>query len=93
MHKDNAIVEDPTLLDWQSVIDKTADKKEFVVKNDLTKAVSVEQDIYSKEILGKVGEPEKEDATEDTNNGVDIEVMEQDIVQRLTHYHLLRRRK
>lgn len=79
VHKDNAIVEDPTLLDWQSVIDKTADKKEFVVKNDLTKAVSVEQDIYSKEILGKVGEPEKEDATEDTNNGVDIEVMKADI--------------
>ena len=79
VHNDNAIVEDPTLLDWQSVIDKTADKKEFVVKNDLTKAVSVEQDIYSKEILGKIGEPEKEDTTEPTNNGVDIEAMKADI--------------
>lgn len=79
VHQDNAIVEDPTLLDWQSVIDKTADKKAFVVKNDLTKAVSVEQDIYSKEILGKVGEPEKEDVTEDTNNGVDIDAMKAEI--------------
>lgn len=79
VHQDNAIVEDPTLLDWQSVIDKTADKKAFVVKNDLTKAVSVEQDIYSKEILGKVGEPEKEEPTENTNGGVDIEAMKADI--------------
>lgn len=30
-HEDNSIIEDPTLLDWQSVIDKTADKKAFVV--------------------------------------------------------------
>ena len=79
VHKDNAIVEDPTLLDWQAVIDKTADKKEFVVKNDLTKAVSVEQDIYSKEILGKVGEPESEDVEESENSGVDIEGMKADI--------------
>ena len=70
VHKDNAILENPTLLDWQSVIDKTADKKEFVVKNDLTKAVSVEQDIYSKEILGKVGEPAADEkAASETHGG------------------------
>lgn len=57
VHKKGEIIEDPTLLDWQVVIDKTADKKEFVLKNDLTKAVDVEQDIYSKEILGSVGAP------------------------------------
>ncbi len=69
-HEDNTILEDPTLLDWQSVIDKTADKKEFVVKNDLTKAVSVEQDIYSKEILGKVGEPAADEkAASETHGG------------------------
>lgn len=32
-------------------------KKEFSVKNDLTKAVDIEQDIYTKEVMGKVGEP------------------------------------
>lgn len=57
VHKKGEIIEDPTLLDWQVVIDKTADKKEFVLKNDLTKAVDVEQDIYSKEVLGSVGAP------------------------------------
>lgn len=57
VHTDNEIVEDPTLLDWQVVIDKTASNPKFVLKNDLTKATEVEQDIYKKEILGEVGKP------------------------------------
>lgn len=79
-HEDNIIIEDPTLVDWQAVIDKTADKKAFVVKNDLTKAVDVEQNIYSKEILGKVGEPANEESAEDNNSGVDIEAMKKEII-------------
>lgn len=79
-HEDNIIIEDPTLVDWQAVIDKTADKKAFVVKNDLTKAVDVEQNIYSKEILGKVGEPANDDSTEENNSGVDIEAMKKEII-------------
>ena len=81
-HEDNSIIEDPTLLDWQSVIDKTADKKAFVVKNDLTKAVDVEQDIYSREILGKVGEPDNLETTNtsDNNSGVNIEAIKKDII-------------
>lgn len=79
-HEDNIIIEDPTLVDWQAVIDKTADKKAFVVKNDLTKAVDVEQDIYSKEILGKVGEPVKEESVEENSSGVDIEAMKKEII-------------
>ena len=79
-HEDNIIIEDPTLVDWQAVIDKTADKKAFVVKNDLTKAVDVEQNIYSKEILGKVGEPANEDSAEENNSGVDIEAMKKEII-------------
>ena len=81
-HEDNSIIEDPTLLDWQSVIDKTADKKAFVVKNDLTKAVDVEQDIYSKEILGKVGEPDNSETTSTSDNGnnADIEAIKKEII-------------
>lgn len=67
VHEDNSIVEDPTLLDWQAVIDRTAKHKSFVIKNDLTKAVEVEQDIYSKEVLGKVGDPVDELPTSETN--------------------------
>ena len=79
-HEDNIIIEDPTLVDWQAVIDKTADKKAFVVKNDLTKAVDVEQDIYSKEILGKVGEPANEEFVEENSSGVDIEAIKKEII-------------
>lgn len=79
-HEDNIIIEDPTLVDWQAVIDKTADKKAFVVKNDLTKAVDVEQNIYSKEILGKVGEPANEESAEENSSGVDIETMKKEII-------------
>ena len=77
-HEDNSVIEDPTLLDWQSVIDKTAD----VVKNDLTKAVDVEQDIYSKEILGKVGEPDNSESENVSNGsgGVDIEAIKKEII-------------
>ena len=83
-HEDNSVIEDPTLLDWQSVIDKTADKKAFVVKNDLTKAVDVEQDIYSKEILGKVGEPDNSEttSTSDNSNSTDIEAIKKEIISK-----------
>jgi len=54
---DKETVEDLSLVDWQVIIDRTKDKKEFSVKNDLTKAVDIEQDIYTKEVMGKVGEP------------------------------------
>ena len=54
---DKQVVEDLSLLDWQPVIDRTKDKQEFSVNNDLTKAVDIEQDIYSKEIIGKLGDP------------------------------------
>lgn len=80
VHEDEITIEDPTLVDWQAVIDKTANRKQFVVKNDLTKAVDIEQDIYSKEILGKVGQPAKEESAEENSSSVDIEAMKKDII-------------
>ena len=50
------------------------------MSNDLTKAVDVEQNIYSKEILGKVGEPANEESAEENNSGVDIEAMKKEII-------------
>ena len=71
VHGENEIVEDPTLLDYQAVIDKTAKNKSFVLKNDLTKAVDVEQDIYKKEILGEVGNPAENNEDEDKHETAD----------------------
>lgn len=51
VHKAGDVIEDPTLLDWQTVIDKNVNKKEFVLKNDLDKAVETEQMMYEKEAM------------------------------------------
>ena len=83
VHKDCTVLEDPTLLDWQEVIDRTADKTKFVLKNDLTKAVDVEQDIYKKEILGQVGKPSADlnkETPEEINSANNIEVMKKEII-------------
>lgn len=82
VHEDNTIIEDPTLVDWQTVIDKTAGRKEFVVKNDLTKSVETEQNLYEKEVLGRVGEPVDEfpSDTPIQKPSVDIEAMKKEIV-------------
>ena len=57
VHEDNTILVDPTLLDWQSVIDKTANNKAFVVKNSLVESVEKEQELYAREVLGYAGKP------------------------------------
>ena len=68
VHSPDEIVEDPSLLDWQVALDKNKGKEDFILKNDLTKAVEVEQDLYAKEVLGKVGDPVTEDtASSDTS--------------------------
>ena len=71
---DKETVEDLSLTDWQVVIDRTKDKKEFSVNNDLTKAVDVEQDIYSREVEGKLGEPVNttEKSDDSTNQAEEI---------------------
>ena len=70
VHPDGEIVEDPSFLDWQVVIDKSAKNKEFVIKNDLTKSVEIEQSIYKSEILG-TSETSSEKTDENTSSEVD----------------------
>ena len=66
VHTANEVIENPTLLDWQTVIDKTAKNDKFIVKNSLVESVEKEQDIYAREILGSAGKPvdKKEEETE-----------------------------
>lgn len=81
VHKDNEIIEDPSLLDWQVVVDKTAKNKTFTLKNDLTKAVEVEQDLYAKEVLGSVGSPVKAE-TSNTSNADELESLRKAIIEK-----------
>ena len=48
------VILNPQLSAWQGVIDNSAGKKAFVVKNDLASAVATEQKIYTEEILGSM---------------------------------------
>ena len=70
VHTANEVIENPTLLDWQSVIDKTAKNEKFVVKNSLVESVDKEQELYAREVLGAVGKPvdRVEDSTTESNN-------------------------
>lgn len=51
--KEGEIIEDPSLLPFQAVIDKTKNYNNFVVNNNLEKAVDTEGKLYSKELEKK----------------------------------------
>ena len=57
VHMAGEVITNPQLSDWQKVIDSSAGKKEFVVKNDLASAVATEQKLYTEEILGSMDSP------------------------------------
>ena len=42
---------DPSILDWQTLIDNSVGKTNFVLNNNLDEAVSTEQEIYSAEVM------------------------------------------
>lgn len=77
VHADGEIIEDPSFLDWQVVIDKTAKNKEFVIRNDLTKSVEIEQNIYKTEILGT--SETMNEKTNDSNSSNEIESIREEI--------------
>lgn len=52
VHKAGEILVDPSLIDWQTVIDKTAKHDDYVINNNLQKAVEIEESKYTQEILG-----------------------------------------
>lgn len=87
VYKDESIIEDPTLLAWQAVIDKTAKNKAFVVKNDLNKSVEVEQNLYAKEVLGSVGDPAKEETTDNTSSAADLDNLRTEIKNKIASLH------
>ena len=67
---------DPSILDWQQLIDKSVGKANFVLNNNLDEAVSTEQEIYSAEVMSNAtksmskSDMEKakaSEATEDTH--------------------------
>lgn len=92
VHKAGDIIEDPTLLDWQVVIDRNSGRKEFVLKNDLDKAVETEQEMYEKEAMelhnslqnSKNQIPVTSSSTENDIKTVDVESMKSEIREKIS---------
>lgn len=66
VHKPGEIIEDPSLIDWQAVIDKTANRSDFVINNNLSKAINKEYKMAKKEVMGK--EDESKNDEQNSNN-------------------------
>lgn len=82
VHAQGEIIEDPTLLDYQEVINKNVGKKRFILQNDLDKAVETEQKMYEKEameLLEKVTTSSTAPAKSENDNTEYIESMKQEI--------------
>lgn len=78
VHQAEEVIEDPTLLDWQLVIDKTASAPEHVLKNDLNKSVETEQKLYAKEVMNSVGEA-VDDSPADSSMGDAVTALKKEI--------------
>lgn len=66
-HAVGTVLEDPSLLDWEEVVSKGKGRKDFVIKNDLDKAIEADQKIFEKQMLGSdyASEPTTDTSTED----------------------------
>lgn len=51
-HAVGTILEDPSLLDWEDIVAQGKGNKDFVLKNDLDKAIEADQKIFEKQMLG-----------------------------------------
>ena len=56
------VIENPSLLAWESVIQKGKGKADFTLKNDLDKAINTDQAIFEKQMLGNSSESEEKPA-------------------------------
>lgn len=61
------VLEDPSLLDWEEIISKNKNKKEFIIKNDLDKAIETDQKIFEKQMLGNESTSESLDEPESSD--------------------------
>lgn len=70
-HAVGTILEDPSLLDWEEIVSSGHGKKDFVIKNDLDKAIEADQKIFEKQMLGD--DYNSEDAEPANNNVADLQ--------------------
>lgn len=70
----NEELNDPSILDWQQIIDSSVGKTNFVLNNNLDESVTTEQEIYSAEVMSNAtksmskSDMEKAKVTESTTD-------------------------
>lgn len=62
------VIENPSLLAWESVIQNGKDRKDFTLRNDLDKAIDTDQAIFEKQMLGNNAATEDKPVTVDSIN-------------------------
>lgn len=65
VHKAGEDIEDPSLLDWQEIITKTAHNTDVVIKNNLNDAVKKEEQMHEKEVGADSSAADIEDTKSD----------------------------
>ena len=78
-------VENPSLLDWQVVIDGNKGKNKFILKNNLANAVETEQEIYSAEVMSNAAKSMSKSEMEKSkaDNIDNEEVSAKDIIDKI----------
>ena len=51
VHDQNKVLSNPTLMDWEAVIQRNKDRADFTPANLLSDSIRIEQEIYEKEVL------------------------------------------
>lgn len=74
-HAPGEVVEDISLLDWQTVIDKSKGREKFVIKNDLSHSADIERQHYEKslEMFTDISQTTTESKSKSTNVSAAIE--------------------
>ena len=67
VHEQNEVIENPTLLDWQKVINKNVNRQEFVIKNTMQEAIERDKELQVKELIKSVGEEHLDASDFDAN--------------------------
>ena len=65
------VLEDPSLLDWEEIVASGHGKKDFVIKNDLDKAIEADQKVFEKQMLG--ADAVEDDASSNNNNVAELQ--------------------
>jgi len=81
VHKQNQLLEAPTLMDWSVVIEKNKNREDFVLANGMGESVKIEQKIYEEEILAMEAEFDEPpfDTSDDTNKTSNAKQLQENI--------------